>query len=412
MYLDLDGFKNVNDTQGHGAGDRILRQIGARLRNACPHDVVARMGGDEFIVLIDEAGDIGLVEAFASQLISLVSEPCDARDGQQFTLTASAGVTLVDGECEPLECIAKADSAVYRAKELGRSRVEAYDEQLAAEIESRSEMALMMRRSLESDGFSLAFQPVVDLASGSPVAVEALARWVLPDGRQMSPSEFIPIAERTGTIVAIDEWVLERGLAVLHGWQADPVTRGLPLSINISGRHLTDSHLARTLAEHCALVGVDPHLLQVEITETYLMADAQHARTVVDELRALGVKVAIDDFGTGYSSMSSLHELNADTIKIDKVFVAGITRSSTDRTIVELVLRLAGSLGMDVIAEGVDTEEKLAQLVVLGCRYAQGFHLAEPMDLTSCTAWLHERHQRPGTRPERSRLEGSLASTR
>ena len=408
VYLDLDGFKNVNDTQGHGAGDRILRQIGTRLRNACPNDLVARMGGDEFIVLIERAGNISKVEAFAAQLIGLVGEPCEARDGQQFVLTASAGVTLVDGQCEPLECIARADSAVYSAKEQGRSRVEAYDEQLAAELESRSAMALMMRRGLENDEFHLHFQPVVDLTTERPFAVEALLRWTPPDGRSVSPAEFIPIAERTGVIVAIDEWVIDHGLAVLREWQADPITRDLRLAINISGRHLADRSLPRILADKCVAAGVDPHRLGVEITETYLMADTHRARLTVDELRALGVGVAIDDFGTGYSSMGSLHELNADALKIDRMFVDGITRTTVDRTIVELVLRLADSLGMIVIAEGVDSEDKLVQLKALGCKYAQGYHIVVPMDLEQCTTWLNDRTRRLDL-DHHDLFEGSLA---
>jgi diguanylate cyclase (GGDEF)-like protein len=406
VYLDLDGFKNVNDTQGHGAGDRILRQIGARLRSACPNDLVARMGGDEFIVLVERAGDINKVEAFAAQLIALVGEPCEARDGQQFVLTASAGVTLVDGQCEPLECIARADSAVYSAKEQGRSRVEAYDEQLAAELESRSAMALMMRRGLENDEFQLHFQPVVNLTTDRPVAVEALLRWTLPDGRAVSPAEFIPIAERTGVIVAIDEWVIDHGLAVLREWQHDPITRDLRLAINISGRHLADRSLPRIMADKCAAAEVDPHRIGVEITETYLMADAHRARTILDELRQLGVSVAIDDFGTGYSSMGSLHELNADALKIDQMFVDGITRTAVDRTIVELVLRLADSLGMIVIAEGVDSEDKLVQLKALGCKYAQGYHIVVPMDLDTCTTWLTDRITRLN---HGDLFEGSLA---
>lgn len=392
VYLDLDGFKNVNDTQGHGAGDRVLRQIGLRLRNACPNDMVARMGGDEFIVLIEQAGPIERVEAFAVQLIRLASEPCEARDGQQFTLTASAGVTLVDGECQPLECIAQADSAVYRAKEQGRSRVEAYDERLAAEIETRSEMALNMRRGLEENEFTLHFQPIISLADDRPVGVEALLRWTLPDGREISPVEFIPIAERTGLIVAVDEWVIDHALLVLRDWQDDPALAPLSLAINISGRHMSDGSLPSLLAAKCGAAGVDPRRLGVEITETYLMADSLRSR-VVDELRELGIVVAIDDFGTGYSSMSSLHELAADTIKIDQVFVSGLTRRQIDRTIVELVLRLAESLDMDVIAEGVDSEEKLARLQELGCNKAQGFHIALPMDLATCTHWLRERVQ-------------------
>ncbi|MDO8391683.1 MAG: GGDEF domain-containing protein [Actinomycetota bacterium] len=388
VYLDLDGFKNVNDTQGHGAGDRILRQIGTRLQHACPNCVVARMGGDEFIVLIERAGNIERVEAFAQQLIGLVSQPCEARDGQQFMLTASAGVTLVDGECQPLECIAQADSAVYRAKEEGRSRVEAYDERLAAEIETRSEMALMMRRSLEHGGFTLHLQPIVELADNQPVGAEALLRWTLPDGRSVGPAEFIPIAERTGVILAIDEWVITHAMEVLAAWQAHPATAGFQLAINISGRHITDGALPQLVAAKSREAGVDPRFLSIEVTETYLMADAGRARVVLDDLHVIGVRVSIDDFGTGYSSMSSLHELPADVIKIDRVFVAGLTRSGTDRTIVELVLRLAESLGMEVIAEGVGSEDELTHLRLLGCQMAQGFHLAMPMPVDECTEWL------------------------
>jgi len=391
VYLDLDGFKNVNDTQGHGAGDRILRQIGMRLRDACPNDVVARLGGDEFIVLIERAVSIERVEAFARQLIVLVSRPCEARDGQQFMLTASAGVTLVDGECQPLECIAQADSAVYCAKEKGRSRVEAYDERLAAEIETRSEMALLMRRSLDHGGFSLQLQPIVELADNVPVGAEALLRWTLPDGRCINPAEFIPIAERTGVILAIDEWVITQALDVLRTWQAHPATAQFHLAVNISGRHISDGSLPHLLATKCQNAGVDPRFLGIEVTETYLMADAERARVVLEQLRELGVGIAIDDFGTGYSSMSSLHELPADTIKIDQLFVAGLTRSATDRTIVELVLRLADSLGMKVIAEGVDSDDKLAHLRLLGCQMAQGFHLAAPMSVDDCTEWLCQR---------------------
>ena len=391
VYLDLDGFKNVNDTHGHAAGDRILRDIGERLRQACPNDEVARMGGDEFIVLLDQADGIERVAAFAARLIRLVEEPCEARDAQTFSLTASAGITLCDGTCSPLEAVARADSAVYRAKEKGRSRVECFDEQLAAELEAHSEMALVMRHGLDSGEFTLVFQPIVELATLRPVAVETLLRWTLADGRSVGPAEFIPIAERSGVISAIDDWVIDHALAVRRQWAADPITSDIRVGVNISGRHLSDSSLAARLAERCAAFGVDPASMGVEITETYLMENAARSRVVVDALRALGVGVAIDDFGTGYSSMSSLHELDADTIKIDQTFVEGLTRSSTDRTIVELVMRLADSLGMKVVAEGVDTQEKLDHLVSLGCRYAQGFHLAMPMDLDTCTTWLHER---------------------
>jgi diguanylate cyclase (GGDEF)-like protein len=391
IFIDLDGFKNVNDTHGHAAGDRILRDIGDRLRRACPNDDVARIGGDEFIVLVEDAVGIQRVEAFAARLIKLVEEPCEVREGHVFSLTASAGITLCDGSCSALESVARADSAVYHAKEQGRSRVESFDERLAAEIEAHSEMALSLRRALDDGEFGLVFQPIIDLPTGRPIGVEALLRWTLPDGREIGPAEFIPVAERTGMIAAIDDWVIDHALEVRRRWAADPVTREVRVAVNISGRHLGDASLPRRLAERCTAFGVEPSSMGVEITETYLMENAPRSRLVVDALRDLGIGVAIDDFGTGYSSMSSLHELDADTIKIDKTFVAGLTGSTTDRTIVELVLRLADSLGMAVIAEGVDSEEKLAHLVRLGCRYAQGFLLAIPMDVDSCTSWLHDR---------------------
>ncbi len=391
VYIDLDGFKNVNDTHGHAAGDRILREIGARLRAACPDDNVARMGGDEFIVLIERAESFERVSAFAERLIRLVEVPCATREGQAFSLTASAGITLCDGSCDALETIARADFAVYHAKEQGRGRVETYDERLAAQIEARSEMALLMRHALDTGEFSLVFQPIFHLPTGKPVAVEALLRWTLSDGRSISPAEFIPIAERTGVITAIDDWVIVHALATLSRWAHDPVLRGLRVFVNVSGRHLGDGSLTGDIADECAALGVETKSFGVEITETYLMQNAKRSRIVVDELRALGVSVAIDDFGTGYSSMSSLHDLAADTIKIDQSFVAGLVGSPTDRMIIDLVLRLAGSLDMQVTAEGVDSEEKLALLVALGCEYAQGFHLALPMGEHECAHWLRER---------------------
>ena len=395
VYIDLDGFKNVNDTHGHAAGDRILREIGERLRAACPDDDVARMGGDEFIVLIERAENIERVSAFAEQLIRLVEEPCATREGQAFSLTASAGITLCDGSCDALETIARADFAVYHAKERGRGRVEAYDERLAAQIETRSEMALRLRHALDAGEFSLVFQPIIHLPTGRPVAVEALLRWTRSDGRSIGPAEFIPVAERTGVITAIDDWVIGQALATLSRWAPDPVMRPLRVFVNISGRHLDDGSLTRDISDGCAAAGVEPTSIGVEITETYLMRNARHSRLVVDGLRTLGVSVAIDDFGTGYSSMSALHELAVDTIKIDQSFVAGLVDSTPDRMIVDLVVRLAGSLGMQVTAEGVDSEEKLALLEGLGCEYAQGFHLAMPMGEHECTHWLRERIHHP-----------------
>ncbi|MDO8362895.1 MAG: sensor domain-containing phosphodiesterase [Actinomycetota bacterium] len=392
IFLDLDGFKSVNDTQGHGEGDRILGEIGGRLRTACPDSMVARIGGDEFIVLIDEVHDQQQVVALARDLIRLVSAPCAGSNGQSFTLSASVGVSIVDDSSrEPLDFIARADSAVYHAKERGRGRVEVYDERLARDIEDRADMALTMRQGLAQGQFSLRLQPIIDIASGRPIGAEALVRWNRPGVGEVGPDEFIPVAERTGVIVDLDAWVIEQAMGILREWGDHPLTSELRIAVNISGRHIVDGTLSPLIDHLCRTYGADRRLLDLEITETHLVADVARASTVVDDLRSQGIRVAIDDFGTGYSSMGYLHQLTVDILKIDRVFVAGMCDNDLDRTIVELLLRLGDSLGVKVVAEGVDSLDKLVQLELMGCPWAQGYYIAMPMMLPEATAWLSHR---------------------
>jgi len=391
VFLDLDGFKSVNDTQGHAEGDRILGEIGARLRVACPDHMVARIGGDEFIVLVGQATDQDEVTELAQRLIEVVSAPCTGSSGQLFNISASAGVAMVDGHTDPLDSIARADSAVYHAKETGRGRVEVYDEQLARDIEDRADMALTMRHGLLNNEFSLRLQPIIDIATKEPIGAEALLRWNRPGIGEVGPGDFIPIAERTGAILDLDAWVLEQSVGILQDWRNDPLTVDLRIAVNISGRHIIDGTLSPLLTRLCDRAGIDPSRLDLEITETHLVADVARASAVVDDLRSQGVKVAIDDFGTGYSSMSYLHRLTVDTLKIDRVFVAGICTNTLDRTIVELLLRLGDSLGLKVVAEGVDSEDKLAELALLGCPWAQGYYIARPMTVPDATVWLRQQ---------------------
>ncbi|MEY4338828.1 MAG: hypothetical protein RLZ14_678 [Actinomycetota bacterium] len=391
IFLDLDGFKSVNDTQGHAEGDRILVEIARRLRTTCPNGTVARMGGDEFLVLLHEIDSPEAVSELARQLIAAVSEPCTGSAGQLFTLSASAGIAFIDGSREPLASIAQADTAVYHAKERGRGRVEVFDDRLSDVVESRAEMALTMRHALADGQFSLRLQPIVEVATSHPVGAEVLLRWERPDTGLIGPAEFIPIAERTGVIVDLETWVLEQAVAILREWRLDPVTATMHLAVNISGRHVIEGNLSGLLAELCNRASVDPKLIDLEITETHLVADIARAGSVVDDLRAQGVNVAIDDFGTGYSSMTYLHRLTVDTLKIDQAFVAGMCDDRLDRTIVELLLRLGDSLGMQVVAEGVDSSRKLALLKELGCPWAQGFHIAKPMRVDDATRWLRQQ---------------------
>jgi diguanylate cyclase (GGDEF)-like protein len=391
VFLDLDGFKSVNDTQGHGEGDRILGEIGARLRAACPTELVARIGGDEFIVLIDGIGDQEEVTDLARRLIRIVSAPCIGSGGQHFEISASAGVSFVDGTREPLDYIAQADSAVYHAKETGRGRVEVYNARLTRDMEDRANMALTMRQGLIDKQFALKLQPIIDVATKKPVGAEALLRWNRPGFGEVGPDEFIPIAERTGVILDIDAWVIEQSVGILREWQNDPLTAGLRIAINISGRHIIDGSLSPLVDRLCTEAGVDPRMIDLEITETHLVADVARASSVVDDLRRQGIKVAIDDFGTGYSSMGYLHQLTVDTLKIDRVFIAGMCDNPLDRTIVELLLRLGDSLGLKVVAEGVDSEDKLTELLAMGCPMAQGFFIARPMPVADATIWLRQQ---------------------
>ncbi len=391
VFLDLDGFKSVNDSEGHAEGDYVLGQIGARLSDANRTHLVARIGGDEFVVLVADADNVDDVTILARDLIALISRPCNGLSGRLYSLSASAGVALVDGTRDPLAVVAQAGSAVYHAKERGRGRVEVFDNRLATEIEDRAEMALTMRQALADGQFNLALQPIIDVATMRPVGAEALLRWRRPGLGEVLPNDFIPIAERTDVILELERWVLEQAVVILREWRIDPATAHLRLAVNISGRHIIDGRLADFIEVLCRRAKIDPTLLDLEITETHLVADIARASGVVDDLREQGVKVAIDDFGTGYSSMGYLHRLTVDTLKIDQVFVAGMCDDRLDRSIVELLLRLGDSLGMRVVAEGVDSEDKLEALRAMGCHLAQGFHIARPMPVEDATQWLRAR---------------------
>ena len=391
IFLDLDGFKSINDSEGHAEGDHILTQIGERLRDTFPEHLVARIGGDEFVVLVQGDEKLDDITMLAREMIALVGRPTTGVAGRTYSLSASAGVAMVDGSREPLTSIAQADSAVYRAKERGRGQVQVYDDSLAHAIEDRADMALTMRQALSDDQFFLVLQPIVDAVTLEPVGAEALLRWRRPGLGETLPHDFIPIAERTGAILDLERWVLEQAVGLLREWRIDPATARLQLTVNISGRHIVDGGLSDLLEVLCRRARIDPTLLHLEITETHLVADIARASAVVDDLREQGVKVAIDDFGTGYSSMSYLHRLTVDTMKIDRVFIAGMTRNMLDRSIVELLLRLGDSLGMRVVAEGVDSEEKLEMLREMGCHLVQGFHIARPMPVDDATEWLRVR---------------------
>ena len=379
-FIDLDNFKVINDSLGHGAGDRLLTAAADRLSSVLrERDVVARFGGDEFTVLlrdvVDEAHALRICERLAAAL-----EPPFVLDGEQRFLTASVGVTVTSPSHDiPDELLRDADAAMYRAKEQGKSRCSVFDEALRGQVVERLDLESGLRHALDRGELRLVYQPEVDLASGRIVAVEALLRWAHPVHGIVSPAKFIPIAEQSGLIVPIGAWVVREACAAAARWRRDPAGRGLEVAVNLSPRQLGSVDLLEVVSSALEDAELEPSALCLEITETALMADVRSATETLQRLKTLGVRLAIDDFGIGYSSLMHLKQLlPVDLLKIDKSFVDGLIDSAADRAIVAAVINLAAALGVEAIAEGVETDEQASALRSMSCGLAQGYHFARP----------------------------------
>ena len=394
MFVDLDGFKSVNDSQGHVAGDRLLTEVGARLAEIVPRsDLVGRLGGDEFVVVVDSFDDETDVVERANHLIDRIEHPAGDTDGSS-ALSASVGVAVfADGlgpeGLSPLEAIRCADSAVYEAKRKGRGRVEVFDARLRASIVNDAEIEMALRSAIRDGELEIHLQPVMNLDTGRFDAAEALVRWNRPGHGLVPPGAFIPIAERTSLIVDIGRWVLNQACETLVRWrQVAPDVR-CRIAVNIAGSHLLDGHLVADLDAALRRTGADPTLLEIELTETQLMSDVEAARAVLSQIRRRGVTVAIDDFGTGYSSMAYLRQLPIDVLKIDRSFVDDLTGDDADSTVVDALLSIGHALGLHVVAEGIENAEQLEHLRRSGCDRAQGFHLARPTPVAQAEALIH-----------------------
>jgi diguanylate cyclase (GGDEF)-like protein/PAS domain S-box-containing protein len=383
LFFDLDRFKVVNDSLGHAMGDELLVAIAERLHGALrPGDVVARLGGDEFTILVDNAPDLAAVLGVAHRVAEVLAEPIDV-GGRPIVVSCSIGVALATGAETSAQLLQHADAAMYRAKDSGRNRIALFDETLAAEVQGRLELDQRLRRAVEADEFEVHYQPEVDLRSGRILGCEALLRW-RKDGQLVSAAEFIDLAEETGLIIQIGAWVLEEACRSAADWVGDlPPGAEFTLRVNLSARQLEDN-LIRTVSEVLARTGLPARHLCLEITETALMADAATSRDLLRSLAGLGVTLAVDDFGTGYSSLSYLRQFPVSVLKIDRSFVQGLAdedgkSSGGDTAIVETIIRLADSLGMEVTAEGVETSAHADRLTQLGCSRGQGFLYARPM---------------------------------
>jgi diguanylate cyclase (GGDEF)-like protein/PAS domain S-box-containing protein len=393
LALDLDRFKLINDSLGHAAGDELLVALAARLRNAVrPSDTVARFGGDEFVVVCDGLEGPEAAVAVAERLSRAISEPVALRSGEHF-IGASIGIALAcGGDREtPDSLLRDADAAMYRVKERGGGdRYELFDEHMRDQVLRRVRTESDLRRALEGDELRVHYQPIVDVETGRPLSVEALVRWEHPQRGLIPPSEFIGIAEDTGLIADLGLRVLDVAAAQVAEWQR---RFGIPLglAVNVSGRQLARGEFPAHVAAIVARSGLAPGTLALEITESVLIEEADGTMAVLAQLREHGMRLILDDFGTGYSSLAYLKRFALHGLKIDRSFIDGLGTEDDDLTIVEAVIRMAHSLGLDVVAEGVETEAQLSQLRRLGCPNAQGYLFARPLPPAEMGALLGER---------------------
>jgi diguanylate cyclase (GGDEF)-like protein len=392
LFLDLDRFKDVNDTLGHARGDRLLQMVAQRLvKELGEHATIARMGGDEFVVLLTDCRDAEHVRDVAERILGLVSEPFLLDEYEQY-ISASIGIAVYpeDGR-DDQTLIKNADIAMYRAKDRGRNGYYFYNPTLEAPIHMRLSQEKLLRRALEYNQFVVYYQPQLDLRTGEVVSVEALVRWNHPKSGLIEPSHFIPSAEISGLIVPLGDWVLETAAKQVQRWQT--TLAPLRLAVNLSGRQFHQRDLRRRVLQALESAQLDPSLLEVEITESVAMSDAAQTVGIVRDLKALGIRTAVDDFGTGYSSLAYLRRFALDVLKIDGSFVVGVGHEAFDETIVKTVIGMAHSLGLETVAEGVESISQLAFLTEHGCDMVQGYAIAPPLPAAEFEDFFQRRRE-------------------
>ena len=394
LLLDLDRFKVVNDSLGHLAGDELLIHVAQRLRAAvrnapaenavarggAARDVIARLGGDEFAILLENVDAQGAVR-IAGRIHESIHAAFKLESQEVFT-TVSIGIAAGSAAYHtPTEILRDADTAMYKAKSLGRSRFEVFDAGMRAQAVARLELESDLRRAVDNREFVLYYQPKVSLKTGKIVGVEALIRWRHPERGIVPPDQFIPVAEETGLIVPIGLWVLREACTAMHGWHSEfPTNPPLEISVNVSVRQFREPDLQAQVAAILAETQLDPATLQLEITESVLMDDLDAVAGLLGALKTLGVGLKIDDFGTGYASLKCLSRLPFDVLKIDRSFVVNMAEKDGTGDTIKTILQLAENLGMEVVAEGIEKEEQLVELRSLDCDYGQGYYFSPPIE--------------------------------
>jgi len=399
VFMDLDHFKFVNDSLGHSVGDKLLKSMGERLRSVLREgDTVGRVGGDEFVLILNDQSNEEVIFRAMQRISAKVAEPLTI-DGKELYVTASAGISLYPQDGRDVDTLLKnADAAMYRAKEHGRSNFQFYTSEMNERVNDRLALEHALRRALERQEFTLHYQQKVDLRSGEIIGAEALVRWLHPEWALVRPARFIPIAEETGLIVQLGEWVIHEACRQARAWQLAGLKPGV-VSVNLSARQFRAEGLVRTVSRILQETGLEPAGLEMELTESMVMHNVESAIATLQGLKSLGVGLSVDDFGTGYSSLSYLKNLPIDTLKIDRSFVRdiGTGAEAEDGVLAAAIISLAHALDLQVIAEGVETDAQLHFLKRHGCDQVQGFLYGEPVPAEQY-AELLERMLRKGKR--------------
>jgi len=387
LFIDLDRFKTINDSLGHQLGDRLLQSVASRILVCVREgDTVARVGGDEFVIVIPGLQSSSDASTVAAKILDVLASAFHLH-GNDLHVAASIGISLYPADGADAETLMRnADTAMYHAKDSGRGNFQFFTQHMNVAAQQRLTLETALRRAIENREFELHYQPLFDLRDRSITGLEALLRWTPPGRPMVPPGEFISAAEESGLIVPIGEWVLREALKQAKMWQT--AERSLMIAVTVSANQLARSNFVERLRRLLQDTGLDPGLLELEVTEGVIIEGAGDARAALDQIAALGVGIAIDDFGTGYSGLAYLKRLPIDTVKIDQSFVRDLTVDPDDAAIVTAIVVMAKSLEVDVIAEGVETEEQLAHLIALGCERAQGYLLARPMNAAAITKLL------------------------
>ena len=395
LFCDIDRFKVINDSLGHPMGDQLLFTVGRKLIDCVrPGDTVARLGGDEFAILLENIGDLAHAKDVAERVKRMFSAPVAVRENDIFT-SLSIGIAIGTERYErPEQALRDADIAMYEAKSRGNSSYEIFDAKMHANILDRMQLETDLRGAVDRKEFILYYQPIVDLKAQRVTGFEALVRWNHPKRGLIYPLEFIPLAEETGLINRIGDWVLNEACRELKKLQVhNPMEPPLTMSVNISIKQFAQQDLVSKLSGFLSMADVDPRTLVLEITESMIMANMDAAAETMNRLREMGIRLHIDDFGTGHSSLSYLHRFPVNALKIDRSFISKLTAEGANKEIITSIISLAKNLHVDVIAEGVEMEHQLSNIKELDCGYCQGFLIARPMAQDKLDMWIHEQHQ-------------------